>query len=64
MTFNSCLQEAVITNLRLLNIKPHWIFALDSLVRDSVQAGITVLSPKIGAHLQPSDNNITELVQN
>ena len=38
-------QEAVNIILRRHNIKPHWMFALDDLVRKSVRAGITVLSP-------------------
>ncbi|KAL3276728.1 hypothetical protein HHI36_012098 [Cryptolaemus montrouzieri] len=44
-------QEAVIEVLRSHPIKPHWMFALDNLVRSSVQAAITVISPELGENL-------------
>lgn len=44
-------QEAVNGVLRKHNIKPHWMFALDNLVKSAVQAGITVLSPELAANL-------------
>lgn len=38
-------QDAVTTVLRCVSIKPHWIFALDTLVKSAVQCGVMILSP-------------------
>lgn len=38
-------QDAVTTVLRCVSIKPHWIFALDTIVRNAAQCGVMILSP-------------------
>lgn len=44
-------QDAVIAVLRGVSIKPHWMFALDNLVRNAVHVGLIILSPELGANL-------------
>ena len=44
-------QEAVNIVLRNHSIKPHWMFALDNLIRSAIQAALTVLSPEFGENI-------------
>jgi hypothetical protein len=50
-------QDAVNTILRRHNIKPHWMFALDSLIRNAVQQAVNVLSPENGVQME-ADNGL------
>ncbi|XP_064617996.1 mitogen-activated protein kinase kinase kinase 15-like isoform X2 [Liolophura sinensis] len=46
-------QEAVNVSLKHHSIQPHWMFALDTLLRDTIHTAITILSPDLGPHLAP-----------
>ncbi|KAB5586332.1 hypothetical protein PHYPO_G00000380 [Pangasianodon hypophthalmus] len=47
-------QDAVKKVLRQQQVKPHWMFALDNLLRQAVQDAITVLLPELRLQLQSS----------
>ncbi|KAM9353855.1 mitogen-activated protein kinase kinase kinase 5 [Symphorus nematophorus] len=47
-------QDAVKKVLRHQQVKPHWMFALDNLLRQAVQDAITVLLPELKLQLQSS----------
>ncbi|KAI4897447.1 hypothetical protein NFI96_022307 [Prochilodus magdalenae] len=47
-------QDAVKKVLRQRQVKPHWMFALDNLLRQAVQDAITVLLPELKLQLQSS----------
>jgi mitogen-activated protein kinase kinase kinase 5 len=55
-------QEAVNLVLRNHSIKPHWMFALDNLIRSAVQAAITILSPELGENIAGGDLRDPEIV--
>ncbi|XP_055359168.1 mitogen-activated protein kinase kinase kinase 5 isoform X2 [Betta splendens] len=47
-------QDAVKKVLKQQQVKPHWMFALDNLLRHAVQEAITVLLPELKLQLQSS----------
>ncbi|XP_040900393.1 mitogen-activated protein kinase kinase kinase 5 [Toxotes jaculatrix] len=56
-------QDAVKKVLKQQQVKPHWMFALDNLLRQAVQDAITVLLPELKLQLQCSfeiDDSIPE----
>ncbi|KAG5678685.1 hypothetical protein PVAND_008335 [Polypedilum vanderplanki] len=53
-------QDAVITVLRSVSIKPHWMFALDNLVKGAVHASLMILSPELGANLAGNERDFVD----
>ncbi|KAJ7985266.1 hypothetical protein DPEC_G00350290 [Dallia pectoralis] len=49
-------QDAVKKVLRKQQVKPHWMFALDNLLRQAVQDAITVLLPELKLQLQSQES--------
>ncbi|XP_051682948.1 mitogen-activated protein kinase kinase kinase 15 isoform X2 [Oryctolagus cuniculus] len=47
-------QDAVNKILRNHLIRPHWMFAMDNIVRRAVQAAVTILIPELRAHFEPA----------
>ncbi|XP_064408261.1 mitogen-activated protein kinase kinase kinase 5 isoform X2 [Latimeria chalumnae] len=47
-------QDAVKQVLRQQRIKPHWMFALDNIIRQAVHVAVTILIPELKLQLQSS----------
>ncbi|XP_070606726.1 mitogen-activated protein kinase kinase kinase 15 isoform X2 [Erythrolamprus reginae] len=47
-------QDAMNKVLRKHLIKPHWMFAMDNIIRHAVQAAITILIPELRTHFEPA----------
>ncbi|XP_050792442.1 mitogen-activated protein kinase kinase kinase 15 isoform X1 [Gopherus flavomarginatus] len=47
-------QDAVNKILRNHLIRPHWMFAMDNIIRRAVQAAVTILIPELQAHFEPA----------
>uniref|UniRef100_A0A8C6LYQ2 mitogen-activated protein kinase kinase kinase n=1 Tax=Nothobranchius furzeri TaxID=105023 RepID=A0A8C6LYQ2_NOTFU len=47
-------QDSVNKVLRNHHIKPHWMFAMDNIIRRAVQAAITILIPELQTHFGPA----------
>nr|XP_019948226.1 PREDICTED: mitogen-activated protein kinase kinase kinase 5-like [Paralichthys olivaceus] len=56
-------QDAVKKVLKQQQVKPHWMFALDNLLRQAVQDSISVLLPELKLQLQSSFENEDSTVE-
>uniref|UniRef100_A0A6I8Q400 mitogen-activated protein kinase kinase kinase n=1 Tax=Xenopus tropicalis TaxID=8364 RepID=A0A6I8Q400_XENTR len=50
-------QDAINKVLRNHLIRPHWMFAMDNIIRRAVQAAVTILIPELRAHLGPASES-------
>ncbi|KAL1766086.1 mitogen-activated protein kinase kinase kinase 15, partial [Sigmodon hispidus] len=50
-------QDAVNRILRNHLIRPHWMFAMDNIIRRAVQAAVAILIPELQAHFEPASEN-------
>ncbi|KAM5196856.1 mitogen-activated protein kinase kinase kinase 15 [Hipposideros larvatus] len=48
-------QDAVNKILRNHLIRPHWMFAMDNIIRRAVHAAVTILIPELRTYLEPTE---------
>ena len=51
-------QDAVNSIIRRHRIKPHWMFAMDSIIRNAVQQSVNVLHPENAQPPPPLDASV------
>ncbi|KAM6953790.1 mitogen-activated protein kinase kinase kinase 15 [Aplochiton taeniatus] len=50
-------QDSVNKVLRNHHIKPHWMFAMDNIIRRAVQTAVTILIPELQTHFGPASES-------